>query len=114
MRIDGPPDTKPKSLATSASWRYISQENGVSQQTTSTMISSNSKVCLITGATSGIGKVAAFSLAEQGFKLLLVARSREKGEAIQQAIKESMPDSTTELYVGDLSSRHSICTLATN
>ena len=71
-----------------------------------------SKVCLITGATSGIGKVAAVALAEQGFKMLLVARSREKGEALQQAIHRDFPGSITELYVGDLSSQRSIRTLA--
>lgn len=76
------------------------------------MVTGNPKVCLITGPTSGIGKVAALSLARQGFKLLLVARSRERGENVQQAIREVLPNSAPELYIGDLSSRQSICSLA--
>lgn len=76
------------------------------------MNSRNSKVCLITGATSGIGKVTALSLARQGFKMLLVARSREKGESVRRAIQTVLPDSAPELFVGDLSSQQSIRTLA--
>lgn len=71
----------------------------------------NSRVCVVTGATSGIGKVAALSLAQQGFKMLLVARSREKGESVQRAIQAVLPDSAPELFVGDLSSQQSIRTL---
>lgn len=72
----------------------------------------NLRVCVVTGATSGIGKVAALSLAQQGFKMLLVARSREKGESVQRAIQAVLPDSAPELFVGDLSSQQSIRTLA--
>ena len=76
------------------------------------METGNSKVCVITGATSGIGRVAALSLAQQGFKMLLVARSREKGEAVQRVIRGIVPDSSPEFYVGDLSSQQSIRALA--
>ena len=45
------------------------------------------RVCMITGATSGIGRVSAQALAEQGAELVLICRNRQKGEAIAEAIR---------------------------
>jgi len=75
------------------------------------MKTENPKICLITGATSGIGKATAVSLAQKGYKLLLVARSREKGESLQQEILGMSPSAPPELYIADLSSQSSIRTL---
>lgn len=45
------------------------------------------KVVIITGASSGIGEATAYKLAEQGAKLVLGARRRDKLEAIAENIK---------------------------
>jgi NAD(P)-dependent dehydrogenase (short-subunit alcohol dehydrogenase family) len=45
------------------------------------------KVCLITGATSGIGRATALALAAQGAELVLVCRDRRKGEAVCNEIR---------------------------
>jgi len=44
------------------------------------------KIAMVTGASNGIGEALAIRLAEAGAKVLLVARSREKLEAVQREI----------------------------
>ncbi|MDX1795811.1 MAG: SDR family NAD(P)-dependent oxidoreductase [Hydrogenovibrio sp.] len=46
------------------------------------------KTALITGATSGIGKACAFALAEQGVNLILMARRKERLDALKQALSD--------------------------
>lgn len=45
------------------------------------------KVCVVTGATSGIGEVTARELARRGAHVVLTARSRERGEPVATAIR---------------------------
>src|SRR5450759_5028600 len=47
------------------------------------------RVCLVTGATSGIGRVAAHSLAERGARVVIVGRSAEKTSATVAAIQQA-------------------------
>ena len=44
------------------------------------------KVCLITGATSGIGKATAMGLANMGASVVMVGRTRGRGEAVMAEI----------------------------
>jgi short-subunit dehydrogenase len=41
----------------------------------------NGEVCVVTGATSGIGKATAAALARLGTQVVLVGRDRGRGEA---------------------------------
>src|SRR5437588_2212276 len=61
------------------------------------------KICLVTGSTSGIGKVTARELANRGATVVLVSRSRAKGEATQADIKQATGNPHVELLVADLS-----------
>jgi retinol dehydrogenase 12 len=61
------------------------------------------KVCVITGATSGIGLVAAERLAQQGARLVLVGRDQARGEAALTRIRERAPGARIAIHYADLS-----------
>jgi len=48
------------------------------------------KVCIVTGATSGMGKAIAKSFDEQGAKLILSGRNEERGNALAKEFTNSM------------------------
>jgi NAD(P)-dependent dehydrogenase (short-subunit alcohol dehydrogenase family) len=62
----------------------------------------NGKTIVITGATSGIGQVAAEALAKQGARIVQIARSRERGEAALARLK-AIKDTGHTIHYGDLS-----------
>ncbi|MDJ0626643.1 MAG: SDR family NAD(P)-dependent oxidoreductase [Rhodobacter sp.] len=65
----------------------------------------NGKVCLITGATSGIGRATATGLAERGARILLIARNEARGEAARQAIcARCGRDDAVRVLIADLAS----------
>jgi NAD(P)-dependent dehydrogenase (short-subunit alcohol dehydrogenase family) len=64
----------------------------------------NNKICLITGATSGIGKETAFALAGMGFHVVIAARNIEKGDKVKKEITEANNNSSVDIMVCDLSS----------
>jgi NAD(P)-dependent dehydrogenase (short-subunit alcohol dehydrogenase family) len=66
------------------------------------------RVCLVTGATSGIGKATAHALAALGATVVLVGRDPQKGEATVQKIREDTRNEEVELLSADLSSQTSI------
>ncbi len=70
------------------------------------------KTCLVTGATSGIGEVAATELAGQGARVVIVGRSRERCEATVERIRQAHPGAEVESLVADLSSQAEVRRLA--
>src|SRR5260370_38431948 len=61
------------------------------------------KLCVITGATSGIGLIAAERLARQGARLVLVGRDPARGEAALARIKARAPRAEASVHYADLS-----------
>jgi NAD(P)-dependent dehydrogenase (short-subunit alcohol dehydrogenase family) len=70
------------------------------------------KTCLVTGANSGIGKEIARGLAAEGARVLMVARSPERGEAARAEVAESTDNDSVELLLCDLSSQRQVRRLA--
>jgi retinol dehydrogenase-14 len=66
------------------------------------------RTCLVTGATSGIGKATATGLARLGAEVALVARDPAKGRATLAEIQAATGNPRVELLLADLSSQASI------
>jgi retinol dehydrogenase 12 len=71
----------------------------------------NGKVCVVTGATSGIGKAAATALARQGAQVVLVGRDRGRAEAAatEMGAVSTMPP---KVEIADLTSMEQVRALA--
>src|SRR5438445_7569967 len=72
------------------------------------------KTCLITGGNSGIGKATALGLAIMGANVVVVSRSKEKGEAALTEIIAKSGNRNVELMLADMSSQESIRRLASD
>jgi NAD(P)-dependent dehydrogenase (short-subunit alcohol dehydrogenase family) len=70
------------------------------------------KVCLITGATSGIGLESARALARQGATVVLSGRDKGRGEAALTEVRRTVPDAKLDLLLADLTSLASVRQLA--
>ncbi|MFK0523804.1 SDR family NAD(P)-dependent oxidoreductase [Paenibacillus illinoisensis] len=60
-------------------------------------------IIVITGATSGLGQLAAIELAKGGAHLVLTARSEERAEATRNKIRAIVPSANIHFFFGDLS-----------
>jgi len=70
------------------------------------------KVCLVTGATAGIGQATAMLLAKRGATVIGIGRNRTKDEYSTQRIKEETANPAVEYLLADLSSQKEIRALA--
>jgi NAD(P)-dependent dehydrogenase (short-subunit alcohol dehydrogenase family) len=60
------------------------------------------KVVLITGGTSGIGRAAATALAAMGAEVAVTGRSRQRGEAAVEEIRDTSGNERVSLMLADL------------
>lgn len=66
------------------------------------------KICLITGANSGIGKATAIGLAKMGATIVMVCRNKKKGEKALEDIKKESNNGNVNLFIADLSTQEAI------
>ena len=69
------------------------------------------KVCLVTGANSGIGRVTAIGLAKRGATVVLVCRNEERGGPVLEEIRRNGRGSAA-LLVADLASQRQVRAVA--
>src|SRR5213082_2323461 len=72
------------------------------------------KICMVTGANSGIGKATALALAQMGATVVMVCRDRARGEEAKSEITTKSRNNAVDLLQADLSSQQSIRQLVEN
>ncbi|UII29596.1 SDR family oxidoreductase [Fulvivirga ulvae] len=60
------------------------------------------KVCVITGGSSGIGRATSLALAKKGATVVILTRSRERGEQAQVEITRESGNDKVEIVIADL------------
>jgi NAD(P)-dependent dehydrogenase (short-subunit alcohol dehydrogenase family) len=69
-------------------------------------------ICLITGATDGVGRATAIALAKQGFTVVLAARDAAKADALKREIAALAGGAAADDITADLASLRQTRTLA--
>ena len=67
---------------------------------------------LVTGATSGVGEAIATQLGERGVRVIVGARTPERGHAAAERIRSRVPDADLRVVAADLSLMRQVRTLA--
>ncbi len=70
------------------------------------------KICLVTGANSGIGKITALELARMGATVVMVSRDRGRGETTKVEIAAATGSQKLDLMIADLAIQQSVRQLA--
>lgn len=70
------------------------------------------KICMVTGANSGIGRATALGLAKLGATVVMVCRDAGRGQTVWAEIREESGNPAVELMIADLSSQAAIRKLA--
>jgi retinol dehydrogenase 12 len=71
------------------------------------------KICVVTGATSGLGLVTAQALSRQAATVIVVGRNPERGIATVSRIQRETGNSAVESMIADLSAQGQVRQLAT-
>lgn len=66
------------------------------------------KICLITGANSGIGKITARALARKGAHIIMLCRNGEKAEKAKEEIVKATKNEAIEIFLADLAHQEQI------
>lgn len=66
------------------------------------------KICIVTGANSGIGKVTTLELAKMGARLLMICRNTEKAEQTRKEIAGITQNQNLEIFQCDFASQKQI------
>ena len=66
------------------------------------------KICVVTGADSGIGKITALELAKLGATIVMLCRDKGPGEEAQSEIITESANESIDLMLADLASQQSI------
>ena len=70
------------------------------------------KVCLVTGATSGLGLATCRALGELGAQVWMLCRDPERGARVRDQLRAETNNSTIQLAIIDLASQRSVGELA--
>jgi NAD(P)-dependent dehydrogenase (short-subunit alcohol dehydrogenase family) len=70
------------------------------------------RTCMVTGASGGMGRELALSLARRGANVVMVCRQADRGGAARDAIIESTANNSVELLLADLSDQAAIHRMA--
>jgi NAD(P)-dependent dehydrogenase (short-subunit alcohol dehydrogenase family) len=72
----------------------------------------NGKICLVTGATNGIGKATAQALAQMGATVVIVGRDAQKAEQVTGEIRAASGNQNVDWLLADLSAQQEVRRLA--
>ena len=71
-------------------------------------MSMKGKICIVTGANSGIGKATAMGLAKMDATVVMLCRNKERGEEAQKEIIDLTGNANVDLILCDLASQKEI------
>jgi NAD(P)-dependent dehydrogenase (short-subunit alcohol dehydrogenase family) len=69
-------------------------------------------ICIVTGASSGIGLQTCIGLARQGRHVVMVARDATRTEAARRAVWQAVPEAKVDVLLADFASLAAVRTLA--
>ncbi len=72
------------------------------------ILSMEGKICMITGANSGIGKATAIGLAKLNSRIIIICRDKDRGEKAKEEIIIQTGNKNIDLLLCDLSSQEQI------